>query len=84
MESWPTDTAKDTRVGGTSRSLKDPDMDDGGAQIQGEGPSRAATAYPSGWALVPSFSKYSWKDSQHFLRSPPAAMTLATDSATAR
>ena len=47
-------------------------------------PSRAATGLPQRSGAVPSFSKYSWKESQHFLRSPPAAMTLATDSATAR
>ena len=47
-------------------------------------PKSAEKGLPHFSGAEPSFSKYSWKLSQHCCRVPPEANSFATDSTTAR
>ena len=83
-------TAKETRVGGTSSSLKEPlilslpPMDGAPYPICAViEPSRAAVGLPQRFGSSFSLSKYSWKVRRAFDGSHPAAASFASDSVTA-
>ena len=87
-----TSTAKLTSVGGTSISLKVPDMESL-PPMEARPSSTCASYAPSsaakGWLQRRGFSssilrKYSWKVKWIFLQSPPEAAIFATESATAK
>ena len=83
-------TANATSVGGTSRSLKEPDMlslPPMAATLSccwaHSAPSTALKGLPQRTSSRPSFSKYSCKVSRTLAGSPPIATILATASVTA-
>ena len=84
-------TAKDTSVGGTSSFSKEPDMESLPPMAAiprsiwaSNAPSRAASGLPQRFPSVPGFSKYSWKVRYTSLKEAPEAISLLTESTTAR
>ena len=82
--------AKETRVGGTSRSLKEPDIESLPPMAARRrwcwawnAPNRAAKGSPQRLGSVPSLGKYSWRVSRMSERRAPEATALQTDSVTA-
>ena len=86
----PMAVAKDTSVGGTSKSSKEPDMESLPPMAPTpkstwaiRAPSTAAIGLPQRSGSWRSFSKYSWKVRYMFARSKPVATSFATESSTA-
>ena len=86
----PMAVAKDTSVGGTSKSSKEPDMESLPPMAPTpksiwamSAPSTAAMGLPQRSGSWRSFSKYSWKVRYMFARSKPVATSFATESSTA-
>ena len=84
-------TAKETSVGGTSSFSKEPDMESLPPMEPipkfiwaSKAPSRAARGLPQRFPSVPGFSKYSWKVRYTSSKDAPDAISLVTESTTAR
>ena len=83
-------TAKDTSVGGTSRSSKEPDMESfppmapiPSSSWALNAPRSAARGLPQRRGSRPGFSKYSWNVRYTSSNFAPEAISLLTDSTTA-
>ena len=86
----PMEAAKEISVEGTSRSLKEPDIESfppmaatSRSSWAAKAPSSAATGLPQRLGSDPSLGKYSCRDSQQCRREPPEATTRQTESVTA-